>query len=77
MLPGADLWIFDGTQVLFNQFSENGSWSGHPWNCEPTRHREVVQGRLRSNWERAVSHDEYESHRQLAVLAGSYDSGKS
>ncbi|MER5210346.1 DUF6879 family protein [Streptomyces sp. NPDC002838] len=63
LLPGADLWIFDGTQVLFNHFTGTGDWGDPPMELrtEPgiVKHCsdafEVV-------WERAIPHGEYEIH---------------
>ncbi|ELP67060.1 DUF6879 family protein [Streptomyces turgidiscabies] len=61
MLPGADLWIFDGTQVLFNHFSGDGDWSDPPMELrtEPSIVKQCSDA-FDAVWERAVPHDEYE-----------------
>ncbi|UIX33816.1 DUF6879 family protein [Streptomyces sp. GQFP] len=63
MLPGADLWIFDGTQVLFNHFSGDGNWSNPPMELrtEPSIVKQCSDA-FEAVWERAVPHDEYEIH---------------
>ncbi|MET9060040.1 DUF6879 family protein [Streptomyces antibioticus] len=63
LLPGADLWIFDGTQVLFNHFSGSGDW-GDPameLRTEPTVVKQCSDA-FEAVWERAVPHDDYEIH---------------
>ncbi|MEH0423697.1 DUF6879 family protein [Streptomyces sp. B21-083] len=61
LLPGADLWIFDGTQVLFNHFSGDGDWSDPPMELrtEPSIVKQCSDA-FETVWERAVPHDEYE-----------------
>lgn len=63
MLPGADLWIFDGTQVLFNHFSGDGNWSDPPMELrsDPSIVKQCADA-FEAIWERAVPHDEYEIH---------------
>jgi len=39
MLPGCDLWIFDGAQVLFNHFTGNGDSRGRRVMGPPVRAR--------------------------------------
>ncbi|MCX5169289.1 DUF6879 family protein [Streptomyces antibioticus] len=63
LLPGADLWIFDGTQVLFNHFAGSGDW-GDPameLRTEPTVVKQCSDA-FEAVWERAVPHDDYEIH---------------
>jgi hypothetical protein len=64
MLPGADLWIFDDAQVLFNHFSGDGDWSGDSpmeLRTEPTIVKQCSDA-FEAVWERAVPHDDYEIH---------------
>ncbi|MET8163080.1 DUF6879 family protein [Streptomyces sp. NPDC005329] len=63
MLPGADLWIFDDAQVLFNHFAGNGDWSGAPneLRTEPNLVKQCSDA-FEAVWERAVPHDDYEIH---------------
>ncbi|MEU3519708.1 DUF6879 family protein [Streptomyces sp. NPDC006654] len=63
MLPGADLWIFDGSSVLFNHFTGTGDWA------EPPMELNTVPGIVKqcsdafeAVWERAIPHDQYEIH---------------
>ncbi|KUM80182.1 hypothetical protein J7F01_33255 [Streptomyces sp. ISL-22] len=63
VLPGADLWIFDGTQVLFNHFTGDGNWGDPPMElrAEPGIVKQCADA-FEAVWERAVPHDEYEIH---------------
>ncbi len=63
MLPGADLWIFDGTQVLFNHFTGDGDWADPPMELrtEPSIVKQCSDA-FEAVWERGVPHDEYEIH---------------
>ncbi|QJT01973.1 hypothetical protein G9272_18015 [Streptomyces asoensis] len=63
MLPGADLWIFDDAQVLFNHFAGNGDWSGTPneLRTDPDLAKQCSDA-FEAVWERAVPHDDYEIH---------------
>ncbi|KAB1142673.1 hypothetical protein F7R91_28150 [Streptomyces luteolifulvus] len=63
MLPGADLWIFDGSQVLFNHFTAVGNWGEPPMELrtEPGI-VEQCSDAFEAVWERAIPHDEYEIH---------------
>ena len=63
MLPGADLWIFDGTQVLFNHFNGEGGWGDPPMELrtEPGIVKQCSDA-FEAVWERAIPHDEYEIH---------------
>ncbi|WP_431036077.1 DUF6879 family protein [Streptomyces sp. P6-2-1] len=60
LLPGADLWVFDGRTVLFNHFTGNGEWAAP--DMELCTEPEVVEACVRAFenvWERALPHDEY------------------
>ncbi|MFE2041301.1 DUF6879 family protein [Streptomyces sp. NPDC059477] len=63
MLPGADLWIFDETQVLFNHFTGVGEWAdpAMEFRTEPTIVKQCADA-FEAVWERAVPHDTYEIH---------------
>ncbi|MFF0017080.1 DUF6879 family protein [Streptomyces sp. NPDC005374] len=63
LLPGVDLWIFDGTQVLFNHFSGTGEWADPPMELrtEPELIKQCSVA-FEAVWERAAPHDEYEIH---------------
>lgn len=63
MLPGNDLWIFDGTTVLFNHFTGDGNWT------EPGLEMRTELGvakqcsdAFEAVWERATPHNEYAIH---------------
>ncbi|MYU10473.1 hypothetical protein GTZ78_07155 [Streptomyces sp. SID8361] len=63
MLPGADLWIFDGTQVLFNHFSGDGNWADP--DMELRTEQVIVKqcsDAFEAVWGRAIPHDQYEIH---------------
>ncbi|MFE5710499.1 DUF6879 family protein [Streptomyces sp. NPDC056501] len=61
MLPGADLWIFDGEQVLLNHFTGSGEWATPPLELrtEPDLVKACVDA-FAAVWERAVPHLQYE-----------------
>ncbi|MFK0140559.1 DUF6879 family protein [Streptomyces murinus] len=63
MLPGADLWIFDRTQVLFNHFTGAGEWADPPLELrsEPGIVKQCSDA-FEAVWERAVPHEIYEIH---------------
>ncbi|MFI7414570.1 DUF6879 family protein [Streptomyces sp. NPDC049627] len=63
MLPGADLWIFDGAQVLFNHFTGDGDWADPDMELrtEPGIIKQCSDA-FEAIWERAVPHNEYEIH---------------
>jgi len=63
MLPGADLWIFDGTHVLFNHFTGIGEWANPPkeLRTEPSIVKQCSDA-FEAVWERAVPHETYEIH---------------
>ncbi|MFD4505522.1 DUF6879 family protein [Streptomyces sp. NPDC058457] len=61
MVPGADLWIFDGAQVLFNHFTGNGDWGDPPMemSADPAVVKQCSDA-FEAVWERAIPHDQYE-----------------
>ncbi|MFG2385032.1 DUF6879 family protein [Streptomyces avermitilis] len=63
MLPGCDLWIFDGAQVLFNHFTGSGDWADPPLELrtEPGIVKQCADA-FEAVWERAIPHDQYEIH---------------
>ncbi|MEU6491076.1 DUF6879 family protein [Streptomyces sp. NPDC046984] len=63
MLPGADLWIFDGTQVLFNHFTGDGNWATPDMELrtEPSIVKQCSDA-FEAVWDRAIPHDTYEIH---------------
>jgi hypothetical protein len=61
LLPGADLWLFDGETVLFNHFTGVGEWAVP--DMELSRDPGVVKqcvDSFEAVWERAIPHDRYE-----------------
>lgn len=63
LVPSADLWIFDGTRVLFNHFTGDGNWA----NPDMELRTEVSIAKqcadaFEAIWDRAVPHDQYEIH---------------
>jgi hypothetical protein len=57
-LPGNDFWLFDGTSVLFNYFSGDGTSAG----TELREESDVVKlcgAAFEAIWERAVPHGQY------------------
>ncbi|MEV7284041.1 DUF6879 family protein [Streptomyces sp. NPDC093252] len=63
MLPGADLWIFDGARVLFNLFNGAGDWADprQDLRTEPGIVKQCSDA-FEAVWERAVPHSTYEIH---------------
>ncbi|MHC0432675.1 DUF6879 family protein [Streptomyces sp. O3] len=63
MLPGADLWIFDGAQVLFNHFTGDGNWATPDMElrAEPHIVKQCVDA-FEAVWDRAITHDQYAIH---------------
>lgn len=59
-LPGNDLWVFDGTTVLFNHFDGNGDWAEPRWELrtEPAV-AQLVTTAFEAVWERAVPHEKF------------------
>jgi hypothetical protein len=60
LLPGSDLWVFDGTSVLFNYFTGDGDWSdpGMELRTEPAIAKQCADA-FDAVWERAVPHDQF------------------
>ncbi|MFI7240124.1 DUF6879 family protein [Streptomyces cyaneofuscatus] len=60
LLPGNDLWIFDGQKVLFNHFTGTGDWSepGLELRAEPHIVKQCADA-FEAVWDRAMPHDEY------------------
>ncbi|MBN0043132.1 hypothetical protein JS756_03180 [Streptomyces actuosus] len=59
LLPGADLWIFDGRLMRVHHFSGAGEWISKELCDDPAvvdRHAAAFE----QVWERAVPHDQYE-----------------
>lgn len=63
MLPGADLWIFDGARVLFNHFTGAGEWADPDMELrtEPDIVKQCSDA-FEAIWDRAVPHDQYTVH---------------
>lgn len=61
MLPPADLWIFDGAQVVFNHFTGDGNWADPDMElrAEPGIVKQCSDA-FEAVWERAIPHDQYE-----------------
>lgn len=61
LLPGCDLWIFDGQQVLFNHFTGQGEWADPALELrvEPELVKQCADA-FESVWDRAVPHDQYQ-----------------
>ncbi|MGW0705688.1 DUF6879 family protein [Streptomyces sp. NPDC002643] len=57
-LPGTDLWMFDGSSVLFTYFSGDGEVVDREWRTEPAV-VELVTTAFETVWERATPHEEY------------------
>ncbi|MFF3005105.1 DUF6879 family protein [Kitasatospora sp. NPDC057940] len=60
-LPGTDLWLFDGSSVLFTYFSGVGEVVDREWRTEPAV-VELVKSAFEAVWERAIPHEEYRLH---------------
>ncbi|MEV7927332.1 DUF6879 family protein [Kitasatospora sp. NPDC088779] len=60
-LPGTDLWLFDGSSVLFTYFSGVGEVVDREWRTEPAV-VELVKSAFEAVWDRAVPHKEYRLH---------------
>lgn len=60
LLPGSDLWIFDGASVLFNHFTGEGDWSepGMELRTEPALVKQC-EAAFEAVWDHAVPHDQY------------------
>ncbi|MET7359195.1 DUF6879 family protein [Streptomyces sp. NPDC005562] len=60
LVPGCDLWIFDGARVLFNHFTGDGEWSapGLELRTDPAVVQQCVDA-FEAVWDRAIPHAEY------------------
>ncbi|MFI6350486.1 DUF6879 family protein [Streptomyces sp. NPDC050560] len=63
LVPGADLWIFDGARVLFNHFTGDGNWADPDMELrtEPSIAKQCADA-FESIWDRAIPHEQYEIH---------------
>ncbi|MGR8010378.1 DUF6879 family protein [Streptomyces hypolithicus] len=57
-LPGTDLWMFDGSSVLFTYFSGTGEVVDREWRTEPDV-VDLVSTAFATVWERATPHRDY------------------
>jgi hypothetical protein len=57
-LPGNDFWLFDGTAVLFNYFSGDGTAAGTELRDEPAVVK-LCAAAFEAVWDRAVPHEDY------------------
>lgn len=57
-LPGNDFWLFDGTAVLFNYFSGDGTAAGTELRDEPAVVA-LCAAAFEAVWGRAVPHEDY------------------
>ncbi|MEC4015158.1 DUF6879 family protein [Streptomyces sp. H27-D2] len=57
-LPGTDLWMFDGSSVLFTYFSGTGEVVDREWRTEPVV-VDLVSAAFEAVWERATPHEGY------------------
>lgn len=57
-LPGTDLWMFDGSSVLFTYFSGIGEVVDREWRTEPAV-VDLVSSAFETVWKRATPHEEY------------------
>ncbi|WP_052850525.1 DUF6879 family protein [Streptomyces avicenniae] len=57
-LPGTDLWMFDGSTVLFTFFSGDGDVVDREWTTEPSV-LAMVSTAFETVWERATPHEDY------------------
>ncbi|GGN94370.1 hypothetical protein GCM10011579_093790 [Streptomyces albiflavescens] len=58
LLPGNDLWLFDGRLIRFGLFSGDGAFVGHAMEDAPDvvkRHAEAFE----AVWERAIPHEDF------------------
>ncbi|WP_234430619.1 DUF6879 family protein [Streptomyces sp. NRRL F-4489] len=58
VLPGTDLWLFDGTAVLFTFFSGAGEVVDREWRTDPPVVKQV-EAAFEAVWQRAIPHEEY------------------
>ncbi|MFF4698185.1 DUF6879 family protein [Streptomyces chattanoogensis] len=57
-LPGTDLWMFDGSSVLFTHFSGVGGVVDREWRTESAV-VSMVSSAFEAVWSRAIPHEEY------------------
>ena len=57
-LPGNDFWLFDGTAVLFNHFSGDGTAAGTELRDEPAVVK-LCMAAFEAVWDRALQHEDY------------------
>ncbi|MFI6156160.1 DUF6879 family protein [Kitasatospora sp. NPDC051170] len=57
-LPGTDLWLFDGSAVLFTYFSGVGEVVDREWRTDQATADRVATA-FEAIWERATPHEEY------------------
>ncbi|MFD9686909.1 DUF6879 family protein [Kitasatospora sp. NPDC059146] len=58
-LPGTDLWMFDGSAVLFTYFSGAGEVVDREWRTDRAT-VQLVGSAFETVWERATPHEDYE-----------------
>ncbi|WP_328463637.1 DUF6879 family protein [Streptomyces sp. NBC_00448] len=60
LVPGADLWIFDGETVLFNHFTGDGNWADPDMELvtDPAVVQQCVTA-FEQIWDRGIPHDQY------------------
>nr|WBO81920.1 hypothetical protein SBE_005808 [Streptomyces sp. SBE_14.2] len=59
LLPGADLWIFDGRLMRVHHFSGDGEWISKEL-CDDQDVVDQYAAAFERVWERAIPHDQYE-----------------
>ncbi|MFI0941165.1 DUF6879 family protein [Streptomyces sp. NPDC021020] len=61
LLPGCDLWVFDGEAVLFNHFTGVGDWADPDieLTTDPAVVKQCVDA-FDAVWNRGIPHDQYE-----------------
>src|SRR5690242_6309172 len=57
-LPGNDFWLFDGTAVLFNYFTGDGTAAGTELRDEPAVVK-LCAAAFEAVWDRALQHEDY------------------
>ncbi|KJY28348.1 hypothetical protein VR45_32670 [Streptomyces sp. NRRL S-495] len=59
MLPGNDLWLFDGRVAKFGLFSGDGSFLGNEMSDDPEVVKRCVDA-FEAVWERGIPHQDFE-----------------
>ncbi|MEU3536805.1 DUF6879 family protein [Streptomyces murinus] len=59
LLPGSDLWIFDGRLIRVHHFSGDGGWISKEL-CDDPAVVEQHAAAFEKIWDRATPHDQYE-----------------